>query len=188
MGKGTKKVTQGKQGKGAKAGAGLGAVAEVSVAVKPTPAKPARESAADLEALKGKAKGALEGLEGARTEAGKLEEQGRVLVNAAKEVYLGALEPYRQACREVDIPCVLPGGKGAIRAPRVRFLIEKVDKGVRVTIKGQPKTEEVLPLKALRESVTRESFAYTDRWLGSRQEIGFKGAGLANRIRLVLKG
>jgi hypothetical protein len=48
-----------------------------------------------------------------------------------------------------------------------------------LAIKGRPETEQVIPQKALDESVGKAAFAYTDRWLGPREEIGSKGAYVA---------
>ena len=64
--------------------------------------------------------------------------------------------------------------------------MEKTDKGVRVMVKGQPKTEEVIPLAALKESINKAAYAYTDKHLGPREEIGNKGGSLSNRLRAVM--
>jgi len=53
--------------------------------------------------------------------------------------------------------------------------------------KDRPEPEEVIPKKALDESIGKAAFAYTNRWLGPREEIGSKGAGLGNRLRAALK-
>jgi hypothetical protein len=44
--------------------------------------------------------------------------------------------------------------------------------GIKVAIKDRPETEEAIPMKALDESIGKAAFAYTDRWLGPRKEIG----------------
>jgi len=141
---------------------------------------------ANLEALKGKAKDAQESLEEARAEAGKFQEQGKVLVDAAKEVYLTALEPYREACRQAGVECEFEGGRAQNKTAMVRFLVEKVEKGIKVTVKGKPDTEETIPFKALKESVSKEAYAYTDKHIGPKVEIGNKGGGLANRLKAAL--
>ena len=69
---------------------------------------------------------------------------------------------------------------------RVSFLVEKTDKGVRVMIKGKPKTEEIIPMKTLKESVNKAAYGYTDKHIGAREEIGNKGGGLSNRLRAIL--
>ncbi|MHC4251726.1 MAG: hypothetical protein ACYS9X_21605 [Planctomycetota bacterium] len=83
--------------------------------------------------------------------------------------------------------CEFAGTRAANKTPAVRFLVEKVKDGVKVAIKGRPETEEVIATKALDEPVGKVAFAYTDRWLGPREEIGSKGAGLGNRLRAALK-
>ncbi|MEW6545180.1 MAG: hypothetical protein AB1411_16440 [Nitrospirota bacterium] len=64
--------------------------------------------------------------------------------------------------------------------------MEKTDKGVRVMVKGQPKTEEVTPLAALKESINKAVYQYTEKHLGPKEEIGNKGGTLSNRLRAVL--
>jgi hypothetical protein len=64
--------------------------------------------------------------------------------------------------------------------------VEKTDVGVRVTVKGQPKTEEVIPLAALKESVNKAAYAYTEKHVGPKEEVGNKGGSLSNRLRAVL--
>lgn len=177
---GKKKVAKEKKGKGAKA-----AVAAEAKGAEPRKGT-GREVPAELEALKTKAKDAQEGLEGARAEAGKLQEQGKALVDAAKEVYLEALEPYREACKQAGIPCEFEGGRSQNKTAMVHFLVEKAEKGIKVTLKGKPDTEETIPFKALKESVSREAYAYVDRWVGPREQVGNKGGGLANRLKAVL--
>ena len=66
---------------------------------------------------------------------------------------------------------------------RVGFLVEKVNSGIRVVIKGRPKTEEIIPLKVLKESIWKAAYAYTDKHLGPKEEIGSKGGSLSNRLR-----
>jgi len=66
-------------------------------------------------------------------------------------------------------------------------------------VKGQPKTEEVIPLAALKESVNREAYRYAEAHIGPREKVGNKGgslpacaappagaAGRSNRLRAVL--
>ncbi len=52
---------------------------------------------------------------------------------------------------------------------------------------AQPKTEEVITDAALKESIGKAAFAYTDKFIGPREAIGAKGAGLSNRLRAALK-
>lgn len=53
-------------------------------------------------------------------------------------------------------------------------------------VKGQPETEEVIPLAALKESVNKAAYRYTDKHLGPKEEIGNKGRSLSNRLRAVM--
>ena len=61
--------------------------------------------------------------------------------------------------------------------------MQKSDKGVRVTVKGQPKTEELIPLTTLKESINKAAYAYTDKHLGPKGAIANKGGPLSNRLR-----
>lgn len=74
-------------------------------------------------------------------------------------------------------------GRSGSVSDRVRFIVEKVNRGVRVTIDGRPKTARVISKAALRESVVAEAYGYTDKFIGPREKIGNKGGGLYNRIR-----
>jgi hypothetical protein len=42
---------------------------------------------------------------------------------------------------------------------------------VRVMVKGWPRTEEMIPLAALKESINKAAYAYTDKHLGPKDEI-----------------
>ena len=53
-------------------------------------------------------------------------------------------------------------------------------------VKGQPKTEEVIPLSALKESINKAAYGYTDKHLGAKEEIGKKGGSLPNRLRAAM--
>ena len=74
-------------------------------------------------------------------------------------------------------------GRSESVSDRVRFIVERVKRGVRVTIDGRPKTARVISEAALRESVVAEAYGYTDKFIGPREKIGNKGGGLYNRIR-----
>jgi hypothetical protein len=41
--------------------------------------------------------------------------------------------------------------------------VEATDKGVRVLVKDWPETEEVTPLAALKESINKAAYSYTDK-------------------------
>ena len=88
-------------------------------------------------------------------EAKALAEKARPAGAEAKDAYRTALAPYREACRKAGAACEYEGGRSANVSEKVSFLVERTDKGVRVMVKGQPKTEEVIPLAALRESTNK---------------------------------
>jgi hypothetical protein len=125
-------------------------------------------------------------LEKAEAEGKAQAEKARAMVAEAKDAYRTALAPYRKACQKAGIECEYEGGRSANVSEKVSFLVEKADKGVRVMVKGQPKTEEVIPLAALKESINKAAYAYTGKWLGPKEEVGNKGGNLSNRLRAVM--
>ena len=184
-------------GKGAKAKAaksGRKAPATKAKATKANGASPARIEAktkrkqkpVDVEPLRKTAEEAKASLAAAENEANALRLQARGIEAAAKKAYAEAVAPYRDACRSAGLDCEFAGARSENVTPAVRFLVEKVKDGVKVAIKGQPKTEEVIPMKALSESVSRAAYAYTDKHIGPKEKIGNKGGGLGNRIRAAL--
>lgn len=78
------------------------------------------------------------------------------------------------------------GGRGSCRTESVRFLVERVKRGVKVTIDGRPKTATIISNSVLEESVCQAAYAYTEKHIGPKSEIGSKGGGLYNRIRQAL--
>lgn len=186
-------------GKRSLAKAGAAKKAPNGKAVAPTEEKPrapkapkAAEAAepkvsqAELDALRKPVEEARGALEKAQGEAKALAEKARSVVAEAKDAYRAALGPYRDACRKAGVECEYDGGRSANVSEKVSFLVEKTDKGVRVMVKGQPKTEEVIPLAALKESINKAAYAYTEKHLGPKEEIGNKGGSLSNRLRAVL--
>jgi hypothetical protein len=85
------------------------------------------------------------------------------------------------------VECEFSGGYLANVSERVSFLVEKVDKGIKVAIKGRPETEEVIPKEVLNQSISGAAYDYTNRTLGPKEEIGNKGGTLSNRLRAVWK-
>jgi hypothetical protein len=146
----------------------------------------AKVTQAELDALRKPVEAAKGGLEKAEAEAKALAEKARAVVAEAKDAYRAALTPYREACHKAGVECEYEGGRSANVSDKVSFLVEKTEKGVRVMVKGQPKTEEVIPLAALKESVNKAAYAYTDKYLGPKEEIGNKGGSLSNRLRAVM--
>jgi len=139
----------------------------------------------DLEPLKKKVLEAQAELTKAQNDAKALEMQAKSTVSVAKETYAKVLAPYRDACRKAGVKCEFTGGKAGPVAPRVRFLVERVDGGIKVAIKGRSETEAVIPDKTLKESIGKAAFTYCDRVLGPESEYGKKWAGLSNRLRKI---
>ena len=122
-----------------------------------------------------------------RAEAEKtMEKKARTAVAQAKDAYRTALAPYREACRKAGVKRVYEGGRSANVSEKVSFLVEKTDKGVRVRVKGQPKTEKVIPLAVLKESINKAAYGYTDKHVGPKEKVGNKGGSLSNRLRTVM--
>lgn len=137
-------------------------------------------SQAELDSLRKAVENANGRLEKAKAESAALTDKARALVADAKDAYQTALMPYREACRKAGVECEFEGGRGRNVSEKVSFEVEKVADGVRVTVKGRPETEEVIPAAALKESVNKASYAYTDKHLGN------KGGSLSNRLRALL--
>jgi hypothetical protein len=184
--KGGKAAASGKAD-GGKAGKAEAAEAKKAKAPKPEKQAEPKISQAELDALRKPVEEAKGGLEKAEAEAKAQVEKARAMVAEAKDAYRTALAPYREACRKPGVECEYEGGRSANVSEKVSFLVEKTDKGVRVMVKGQPKTEEVIPLAALKESINKAAYAYTGKWLGPKEEVGNKGGSLSNRLRAVLQ-
>jgi hypothetical protein len=150
-------------------------------------AKGKEKKPVDLTPLKAKVEEAKKELTKAENEAKALRLQAKATEASTKKAYAEVLAPYRDGCRKAGVECEFAGGRATNVSPAVRFLVEKVKDGVKVAIKDQPGTEEVIPDQKLKESVSREAYAYTEKHLGPKSEIGNKGGGLGNRIRAVLK-
>jgi hypothetical protein len=174
-----------RKGGAAKAPAGKAAKPKETAPKAEKPAEP-KVSQAELDALRKPVEAAKGGLEKAQAEAKALAEKARAAVAEAKDAYRTALAPYREACHKAGVACEYEGGRSANVSEKVSFLVEKTDKGVRVMVKGQPKTEEVIPLAALKESINKAAYGYTDKHVGPKEEVGNKGGSLSNRLRAVL--
>ncbi len=70
---------------------------------------------------------------------------------------------------------------------RVSFDVVKTAKGLRVTVKGRPETEEVIPTEKLKVSIGKSAAQYCEKHIGPRAEVGNKQGSLQNRLRAVLK-
>ncbi|MBI2192011.1 MAG: hypothetical protein HYU36_08510 [Planctomycetes bacterium] len=177
---------KGKNGKVAAAEKAAGDKAAKAKASKAEKAIEPKVPQAELDALRKPIEEAKGKLEKAQAEAKTLAEKARGLVAEAKDAYRAALAPYREACNKAGTECEYEGGRSANVSEKVSFLVEKTDKGVRVMVKGQPKTEEVIPLAVLKESINKAAYAFTDKHVGPKEEVGNKGGSLSNRLRAVL--
>lgn len=126
-------------------------------------------------------------LDKARSEAKALTDKAQALVKEAKYGYREALAPYRDACRKAGTSCEFEGGRSANVSEKISFLVEKVDDGVRVMVRGRPETSEVIPFEALKESPNRVAYDYVTRHVGPKEKIGNKGGSLGNRLRAILR-
>ena len=135
---------------------------KAKVAVKPEPKPKAKSNgeAPDLEALRKPVLDANAGLTKAEIEAKALVDKGMALLTQAKGAYREALGLYREACRKAGVDCEFPGGRSENVSPKVSFIVEKADKGIRVMVKGKPESEELIPLAALKASVNKAAYAY----------------------------
>jgi len=154
-----------------------------------TPKAPAKKAAppVDLESLRKPVDEAKTALAVAEAEAHEMTEKARALVADAKEGYRRAVAPYREACRKAGVECEFEGGRGTNVSGKVSFLVEKTDKGLRVTVKGRPETSEVIPLAVLKESVNKASYEFCEKHIGPREKVGNKGGSLSNRLRAALR-
>jgi hypothetical protein len=144
--------------------------------------------APDLDALRKPVLDADAGLTKAETEAKALVDKGLAILTQAKGEYREALGLYREACRKAGFDCEFEGGRSENVSPKVSFIVEKADKGIRVMVKGKPESEELIPLAALKASVNKVAYAYTDKHVGPRERVGNKGGTLGNRLRAVMAG
>jgi len=141
----------------------------------------------DLAALRGPVEEAARRVVAAKKEAERLHAKARQVVADAKTAYRIALVPYRNACRKANQPCEFTGARAANVSERVLFIVEKVDKGLKVTVKGRPATERVIPKAKLKVSINKSAYDYCDEVLGPREEVGNKGGSLSSRLRAALK-
>jgi hypothetical protein len=156
--------------------------------VEPKPKAKAKAEAPDLDALRKPVLDANAGLIKAETEAKALVERGLELITQAKGAYREAVGAYREACRKAGVDCEFPGGRSENVSPKVSFIVEKADKGIRVMVKGEPESEELIPLATLKASIGKAAYAYTEKHVGPRERVGNKGGTLGNRLRAVMAG
>jgi hypothetical protein len=126
----------------------------------PKPKAKPKGQAPDLDALRKPVLDANAGLTKAETEAKALVDRALDLVAHAKGEYREALGLYREACRKAGVDCEFEGGRSENVSPKVSFVVEKADKGIRVMVKGKPDSEELIPLAALKASIGKAAYAY----------------------------
>lgn len=145
--------------------------------------KPEKISTEEIVPLKKSVEEAKANLDKAQAEANELQQKAQGLIAEAKNSYRDALVPYRDACKKAGVECEFSSARLGNVSERASFLLEKVSDGIKVTIKGRPETGELITAKALKESINKAAYGYTDKHLGSKEEIGNKGGGLSNRLR-----
>jgi hypothetical protein len=142
------------------------------------PEAQANSQTPDLDALRKPVLAAKAKLEAAEAEAKALLDKAQALVATARGQYREATALYRQACRKAGVDCEFPGGRSENVSPKVSFIVEKADKGIRVMVKGKPESEELIPLAALKASIGKAAYAYTEKHVGPREQVGNKGRTL----------
>jgi len=147
-----------------------------------------KPQAPNLDALRKPVLDANAGLTKAETEAKALVDKAQALVATARGQYREAAALYREACRKAGVECEFPGGRSENVSPKVSFIVEKADKGIRVAVKGKPESEEIIPLAALKASIGKVAYVYTDKHVGPRERVGNKGGTLGNKLRAVMAG
>ena len=154
----------------------------------PVRAQPKRAKLDDarLIALREAAAAAAKDLQQAKAQGEELRRKATQVESAAKDAYHQAVAPYREACRKAEVRCEYSGQRAANVSEKVSFLVEKNEKGVRVMVKGKPKTDEVIPMEALKASINKAAYAFTEKHIGPREKVGNKGGSLSNRLRAVL--
>ena len=180
---GTRSATSGDSG----ASAGKPVAVDGKSATTRTRAATGGKKAKDLDALRGPVVEAQKRVEAAKKEAKRLQAKAHDVVGDAKAAYRVALTVYRDACRKAGQKCEFSGGRAANVSERVSFLVVKVDTGLKVTVKGRPETEEVIPKAKLKVSIGKAAIHYTEKHLGPKSEIGNKQGSLGNRLRAALK-
>ncbi len=143
-------------------------------------------SADDLAEARQRVEAARAKLDSAEEAARQLAQEARDLLAQAKGPYRESVAHYRALSLKAGVECEFAATRRSSLTERVSFRLERTQEGVRVIIKDRPESEELIPLAALEESVSRAAYAYTDRHLGRREEIGNKGGGLSNRLRALL--
>lgn len=178
-----------KKAKGMKKCAAKKTVAAMGTKVKAGQPKKLKIAEVDLDALRKPVEAAKVALVKVRAEAKEVTEKAESAVAQAKDAYMKVFAPYREACRKAGTKCEFDGGRSASVTEQVRFELERTERGIRVAIRGVPKSEETIPFGAFKQaSVSKVAYAYTDKHIGPKERVGNKGGGLSNRLRALLSG
>jgi len=129
----------------------------------------------DLDALRKPVLDADAGLTKASTEATSLVDKAVDLVTQAMNVYREAVARYREACRKAGVECEFSVGGSENESQKLTFVVEKADNGVRVLVKGKPKTEDIVPMAILKATIRKAAQAHTGKRVGPRERVGNKG-------------
>ena len=135
----------------------------------PKPKAKPKAEALDLNALRKPVLDADAGLTKAETEAKALLDKALALILTARGQYREAAALYREACRKAGVECEFEGGRSENVSPKVSFIVEKADKGIRVMVKGKPDSEEIIPLATLKASIRKAAQAFTEKHIGPRE-------------------
>jgi len=114
----------------------------------------------DLDALRKPVLDADAGMTKAETEAKALVDKALDVITEAKRAYCEAVALYREVCRKAGVECEFSVGRSENVSPKLTFIVEKADNGVRVLVRGKPKSEEIIPLAILRASINKAAHAY----------------------------
>jgi type IV secretory pathway VirJ component len=111
----------------------------------------------------------------AETEAKALVDKAVDLVTQAMNAYREAMAAYREACRKAGVECEFSVGDSENESQKLTFIVEKADNGVRVLVRGKPKTEDIVPLAILKATIRKAAQAHTGKRVGPRERVGNKG-------------
>ncbi len=144
-------------------------------------------AAADLTSLRKQVEEAKAARGIVEREADAVIKESRRSVQKARDIFRKTVAPYRVACRKAGEKCEYSTGRSSNVSTQVSFAVAKTKRGIRVMVKGQPQTEEVISFATLKKSLNRAAYAYSDKHLGPKEVVGNKGGSLSNRLRAVLK-
>ena len=144
-------TTTGAKGRKAASSNGKAAKARTRATTRADKAK----DAPDLEVLRRTVTDAQALVDTADKEAEQFQTEAREVVAEAKAAYRDALAPYRTACRTAGVACEFGGGRAVNVSDRVTFLVEKTDKGLRVTVVSTVRSQPSMVADELRRQADR---------------------------------